>query len=142
MNQKQTPLADALSANSQEQFIPFDVPGHKGNIIELQDFFGERAISLDKNSRPGIDFLNQPKGVISEAEALFAEAFRAKDSFFMVGGATSCVHAMIMSVCSPGDKLIIPRNAHVSCINSTIISGIIPVYADPGIDDRLGISRI
>ncbi|MFQ7133756.1 MAG: aminotransferase class I/II-fold pyridoxal phosphate-dependent enzyme [Oscillospiraceae bacterium] len=140
MNQKQTPLADALSANSQEQFIPFDVPGHKGNIIELQDFFGERAISLDKNSRPGIDFLNQPKGVISEAEALFAEAFRAKDSFFMVGGATSCVHAMIMSVCSPGDKLIIPRNAHVSCINSTIISGIIPVYADPGIDDRLGIS--
>ena len=48
MNQKQTPLADALSANSQEQFIPFDVPGHKGNIIELQDFFGERAISLDK----------------------------------------------------------------------------------------------
>lgn len=34
MNQKQTPLADALSANSQEQFIPFDVPGHKGNIID------------------------------------------------------------------------------------------------------------
>lgn len=140
MNQEQTPLADALSANSQEQLIPFDVPGHKGNIIELQDYFGERVVFLDKNSRPGIDFLNQPKGVISEAEALFAEAFRAEDSFFMVGGATSCVHAMIMSVCSPGDKLIIPRNAHVSCINSTIISGIIPVYADPGIDDRLGIS--
>ncbi|MBO4864018.1 MAG: aminotransferase class I/II-fold pyridoxal phosphate-dependent enzyme [Eubacterium sp.] len=140
MNQKHTPLADALLANSQEQFIPFDVPGHKNSIIELQDYFGEKAVFLDKNSRPGIDFINQPKGVISEAEALFAEAFRAEDSFFMVGGATSCVHAMIMSVCSPGDKLIIPRNSHVSCINSTILSGIIPVYADPGIDDRLGIS--
>ena len=35
MNQEQTPLADALSTNSLEQFIPFDIPGHKGNIIEF-----------------------------------------------------------------------------------------------------------
>lgn len=48
MNQKQTPLADALSANSQEQFIPFDVPGHKGNIIELQDFLEKELFHLIK----------------------------------------------------------------------------------------------
>ncbi len=58
----------------------------------------------------------------------------------MVNGTTSAVQAMIMSVCKDGDKIIMPRNVHRSAINSLIITGVTPVYINPGIHGRLGIS--
>ena len=108
--QLRTPLADALEQMLKEDYLPFDVPGHKANIGRLADFFGERCLSLDFNSRKAIDNLNQPDGVIAEAEALAAETFKACHAFFMIGGTTSAVQAMIMSTCSQGDKIILPRN--------------------------------
>jgi arginine/lysine/ornithine decarboxylase len=47
---------------------------------------------------------------------------------------------MIMSVCKPGDKIIMPRNAHKSAINGLILSGAIPVYVQPETNDQLGIA--
>lgn len=48
---------------------------------------------------------------------------------------------MIMSVCKPGDKIIIPRNIHKSIINGMILGGVNPVYIQPEIDERLGIAN-
>ena len=45
-----------------------------------------------------------------------------------------------MSVCEPGDKIIIPRNAHKSAIGGIILSGAEPIYIEPEIDDFLGIA--
>ena len=98
MNQNLTPLADALREQIKQEYIPFDVPGHKGNLKALSEYFGEDCLLLDKNSRAGIDYLCQPRGVIREAEALafFAEhiAFRNnaifKDKFS--GGRTADTH--------------------------------------------------
>ena len=140
MNQNETPLADALFKQSRSSFIPFDVPGHKDNVMELSNFFGDQCISLDKNSRYSIDNLCQPTGVIREAETLAAQTFGAHYAFFMVGGTTSSVQSMIMSACTHGDKIILPRNVHASAINAIILSGAIPIYVNPGIHDTLGIS--
>ena len=38
-----------------------------------------------------------------------------------------------MSVCNPGDKIILPRNAHKSAIG-IILSGAHPIYIEPEID--------
>ena len=89
MNQNLTPLADALREQIKQEYIPFDVPGHKGNLKALSEYFGEDCLLLDKNSRAGIDYLCQPRGVIREAEALAADAFGAAHAFFMVGGTTT-----------------------------------------------------
>lgn len=140
MNQNKTPLANALKKQSKDKFFAFDVPGHKGKDSALIDFFGEACVSLDKNSRESIDYLCQPRGVISEAEKLAANAFGAADAFFMVGGATSSVQAMIMCVCAPGDKIILPRNVHYSVINAVILAGAIPVYVEPPVHSTLGIA--
>jgi lysine decarboxylase len=86
-----------------------------------------------------LDNLIHPVSVIKDAEMLAAEAFGAKHCFFMINGASSAVQAMIMSVCKEGDKIILPRNVHKSAINALIVSGIIPVYVDPGVNSRLGI---
>ncbi len=49
----------------------------------------------------------------------------------MVGGTTSAVQAMVLSVCKEGDKIILPRNVHKSVINALILCGAIPVYVNP-----------
>lgn len=140
MNQNLTPLADALREQARKEYIPFDVPGHKGNLKILSDYFGEDCLLLDKNSRAGIDYLCRPRGVIGEAEALAAEAFGAKHAFFMVGGTTSSVQTMVMSACAPGEKIIIPRNVHYSVINAVILAGAVPIYIAPQVHSQVGIS--
>ncbi|MCL2053602.1 MAG: aminotransferase class I/II-fold pyridoxal phosphate-dependent enzyme [Oscillospiraceae bacterium] len=121
--------------------VPFDVPGHKhgkGNP-DLTAFLGERCMAVDVNSMKPLDNLCHPVSVIKDAEALAAQAFGAANCFFMVGGTTAAVQSMVMSVCKEGDKIIMPRNVHRSAINALVISGAVPVYIDPGINDRLGI---
>jgi arginine/lysine/ornithine decarboxylase len=58
----------------------------------------------------------------------------------MVGGTTSAVQAMILSVCKKGDRIILPRNVHRSVINALILCGAVPIYVNPGIHPKLGIS--
>ena len=91
-----TPLADALKKQADEHIVAFDVPGHKQSSGELAEYFGKRCVELDLNSRKSIDYLCQPHGVIREAELLAAEAFGTKNAFFMVGGTTASVQAMIV----------------------------------------------
>ncbi len=142
LNQHRAPLMEALEEFRAMRVVPFDVPGHKrgkGNP-ELMAFLGRDCLNVDVNSMKPLDNLCHPIGVIAEAEALAAEAFHASHAFFMVGGTTSSVQSMILSVCKRGDKLILPRNVHRSVINALILCGAVPIYVNPETDDRLGIS--
>ena len=139
--QRQAPLADALDRQRINRLAHFDVPAHKsgrGNP-ELTEYLGARAMAMDVNSMKPLDNLGHPVSVIKEAQQLAAEAFGADDAFFMVNGTTSAVQAMIMSTCSSGDEIILPRNVHRSAINALVVCGAIPVYINPGQDKRLGI---
>ncbi len=140
--QRRAPIAEALEAYASERIVPFDVPGHKhgrGNP-ELTSFLGERAMSLDVNSMKPLDNLCHPISVIKEAEDLAAEAFGARAAFFMVGGTTSSVQAMVFTVAKRGEEIIVPRNVHRSVINAMVLCGVIPVYVDPGASEQLGIA--
>ena len=92
------------------------------------------------NSMKPLDNLCHPVSVIREAEQLAADAFGASQAFLMVGGTTSAVQSMILSACKRGDKIILPRNVHKSMINALVLCGAIPVYVNPDVDKRLGIS--
>jgi arginine/lysine/ornithine decarboxylase len=133
---------EALQEVRSSRILPFDVPGHKqgkGNR-ELTEFLGEQCLSVDVNSMKPLDNLCHPTSVIREAEILAAEAFRANQAFFMVGGTTSSVQSMVFAACKEGEKIILPRNVHRSAINALIIGGAVPVYVNPQVDDRLGIA--
>lgn len=142
LNQDQTPIKDALTEFQRRRVVPFDVPGHKrgrGNP-ELTAFLGQYCMNADVNSMKPLDNLCHPVSVIARAETLAAEAFGADGAFFMVGGTTSAVQAMVFSACSGGDKIILPRNVHRSVINAMVLIGCIPVYVNPSMNARLGIS--
>jgi arginine/lysine/ornithine decarboxylase len=139
--QDPTPIATALKRYREARIVPFDVPGHKhgkGNP-ELTAFLGQTVMDVDVNSMKPLDNLIHPVSVIKEAETLAAEAFGASHCFFCVGGTTSAVQSMILSAVKSGEKIIMPRNVHRSAINSLILSGAIPVYVNPGVDDEYGI---
>ncbi|MDF2838628.1 MAG: aminotransferase class I/II-fold pyridoxal phosphate-dependent enzyme, partial [Evtepia sp.] len=141
-HQTQAPIFEALNEFKTMRIVPFDVPGHKrgkGNR-ELTDFLGEKCLTVDVNSMKPLDNLCHPTGIIKEAEELAAGAFAAAHAFFMVGGTTSSVQAMLLSSLKKDDKIILPRNVHRSVINALILCGAIPVYINPQTDDRLGIS--
>ena len=108
-NQNCAPILDALQDMRKGRLVPFDVPGHKrgrGNP-ELTAFLGQQCIEVDVNSMKPLDNLAHPISIIREAERLMADAFGAEDAFLMVGGTTSSVQAMIMSVAKPGEKIIV-----------------------------------
>ena len=142
MDQTRAPIYEALERFREMRVVPFDVPGHKhgkGNP-ELTAFLGEKCVGVDVNSMKPLDNLCHPVSVIRDAELLAADAFGAKHAFLMVGGTTSSVQSMVLSCCKQGDKIILPRNVHRSVINSLVLCGAIPVYVNPDVDRRLGIS--
>ena len=141
-SQDRAPILEALEKMKRARLVPFDVPGHKrgrGNP-ELTEFLGEQCLSVDVNSMKMLDNLCHPVSVIKDAERLAADAFGAAHAFFMVGGTTSAVQAVVMTACKRGDKIIIPRNVHRSAINAMILCGAVPVYVNPQMDSMLGIS--
>jgi len=140
-DQTKAPILEALLDYRSRRMVSFDVPGHKqgrGNE-ELASFLGKQCLSVDVNSMKMLDTLIHPTGVILEAEKLAADAFGADSCFFMVNGTTSAVQAMILSCCSPGEKIIMPRNVHRSSINALILARAVPVYVNPSLDKDLGI---
>jgi arginine/lysine/ornithine decarboxylase len=142
MDQQRLPLIEALIAYDEEAVVPFDVPGHKHGVglPECDAFIRKYGMRLDVNSMKSLDIISNPVSVIKEAEDLLAAAYGADQSFFMIGGSTSAVQAMIMSSINPGEKIILPRNAHKSAINGLILSGAIPVYIQPELDETIGIA--
>nr|WP_153731710.1 aminotransferase class I/II-fold pyridoxal phosphate-dependent enzyme [Sporosarcina obsidiansis] len=141
LSQHRVPIMEALQQYQAARVVPFDVPGHKrgrGNP-ELAAFLGEACLGNDVNSMKPLDNLCHPVSVIREAEELAAEAFGAKHAFLLVNGTTSAVQAMVMTACKAGEKIIMPRNVHRSAINALILSGAVPVYVNPGVQQELGI---
>jgi arginine/lysine/ornithine decarboxylase len=84
--------------------------------------------------------LCHPVSVIKEAEELAAAAFGVDSAFFMVGGTTSAVQAMVFYAVKRGDKIILPRNVHRSVLNALVLCGAVPVYIPCKSSEKLGIA--
>nr|WP_295974696.1 aminotransferase class I/II-fold pyridoxal phosphate-dependent enzyme [uncultured Bacillus sp.] len=144
MSQQNTPLFSGLVEHAKKNPVQFHIPGHKkGNGIapEFREFIGVNALSIDLINIGPLDDLHQPKGIIKEAQDLAAEAFGADYTFFSVQGTSGAIMTMIMAVCGPGDKIIVPRNVHKSVMSAIVFSGAIPIFIHPEIDENLGISH-
>ncbi|MBS4217895.1 aminotransferase class I/II-fold pyridoxal phosphate-dependent enzyme [Bacillus sp. FJAT-49711] len=144
MSQYETPLFTGLIQHAKLNPVQFHIPGHKkgaGMDPEFRNFIGENALSIDLINIAPLDDLHYPKGMIKEAQKLAAEAFGADHTFFSVQGTSGAIMTMVMSVCGPGDKIIVPRNVHKSVMSAIVFSGATPIFIHPEIDPNLGISH-
>ena len=144
LSQYETPLFTGLVEHAKKNPVQFHIPGHKkgkGMDPEFREFIGENALSIDLINIAPMDDLHQPKGIIKQAQDLAAEAFGADHTFFSIQGTSGAIITMIMTVCQPKDKIIVPRNVHKSVMSAIILSGAIPIFINPEIDKNLGISH-
>jgi len=121
--------------------VSFHTPGHKsgkGISTRFRKFVGPKIFTIDLTTLDEVDCLQRPVGVIKEAQELAAEAYGADHSFFLINGTTGGNHAMILSTASPGDEILIARNAHKSILTGIILSGAIPRFFLPAFDQELG----
>lgn len=138
LTQSQTPYFDAMIKYVDDRIVPFHTPGHKqgkGAVEKFRRFMGEKALKLDLD----IDDIENYEKVLESAEKLAAEAYGVDKTFFLVNGTTSGVHLMILSTCSYGDEIIVPRNAHKSIISGIILAGAVPVFIPSDMDEELHI---
>jgi len=144
LNQHLTPLFTALVEHANKKTIQFHIPGHKrgqGMENEFRQFIGDNALSIDLINIAPLDDLHRPSGIIKDAQELAAKAFGADHTFFSVQGTSGAIMTMILTVCSPGDKIIVPRNVHKSIMSAIIFAGARPIFISPVMDHKLGIAH-
>ncbi len=142
MDQNQTPLLDAIRAFQEKDPAFFRIPAHRfqqGMSKRLKDLMGEKVFRCDLTEAEGLDDLHHPEGPILQAQLLAADLYGADRSWFLVNGTTCGNEAMILTAAGPGEKIILPRNAHKSVLMGLILSGAQPVWMMPEYLDKWGL---
>ena len=144
MNKQFTaPISKAMEAYAGDGALAFHTPGHKQGLGAhplLKRLITDAGLRQEVSLMEELDDLHEPSGCIKEAQALAAELWGALESLFIINGTTGAIQAMLLGTLSPGDEVLVPRNAHRSIIGGIILAGALPVYIQPEIDDRLGIA--
>lgn len=136
MNQKNTPLYDALIKHKNKKTISFHVPGHKNGEIftkEAHPVF-QNILNIDVTELSGLDDLHSPSEAILEAESLLADYYEVKKSFFLINGSTVGNLAMILSAVGEGDEVLVQRNCHKSIMNGLSLANVKPIFIAPEFD--------
>ena len=123
------PLFEALQKHVETGVVSFHVPGHKGGAwnAPLRILLGQGA-RYDLNAMQGLDDLSAPGHEIMDSQNLAAKTFHASSAFFEINGASGGVQAMLLSILSPGDQLILQRNSHRSAFAALILGRLRPTY--------------
>jgi len=132
--QKAMPFVSSVKKYVKQRCVPFHMPGHKqgkGVNKTLKELWGRKVFLYDLTEVDGLDYVNAPTGVIEYAEKLAAQAFGSEETFFLINGSTVGNQAAIMSLVKNNEKILVARNSHQSAAAGLILSGAIPVYAQP-----------
>jgi len=133
------PLLESILGFVDREQAPFYSPGHKGGRTFPREFTS-RLAEMDLNNLPDTDTLHCPTGGILAAQELLADAYGVDHSYLLVGGSTAGNIAALMTTLSPGDSVLVQRNAHKSVIAGIIHSGARPVWLAPAIEERFGLA--
>ena len=128
------PLVEAMERYLREQVYPLHTPGHKGGrgVAEpLRSLLGSTALRMDVSLMSELDDIHAPCSCIKEAQEEAARLYGSDACFFSVNGTTGAIHAMLLAALQPGDKVLVPRNAHRSVMGGLILADAVPVYAQP-----------
>jgi arginine decarboxylase len=140
MDQSKAPYFQALLDYVDAGVLPFHTPGHiqgHGMDLAFREFVGDNICAIDLTPMPGLDDLLQPTDAVKEAQELAAEAWGADHTFFLINGSTSGNQCMMMTAVNPGDKIAVPRNSHKSMLGGLVMSGAVPIYMQPEVDEEL-----
>ena len=143
-----TPFYDQLKHYVLMEKDQWHTPGHSSGeslrgspwVNDFYDFMGEHVFDADLSvSVPMLDSLMEPKGVIAEAQAMAADAFGARRTFFATNGTSTANKVIFQTLLAPGEKLILDRNCHKSVHHGVVLSGAHPIYLDSSLNRKYGL---
>jgi lysine decarboxylase len=142
--QPTAPYLDAVVAYAFRGPGRFHVPGHKGGEGAdpgLRHAIGDSALAMDvPQDIHGIDLGPSPTPY-ERAEALAAAAYGAERTWFLTNGATQGNHALALALAPLGARVVAQRNSHASLVDGLVLSGGLPAFVNPQIDDELGMAH-
>ena len=137
----QMPLLEAMLRYKQENIYPFHTPGHKGGRgmerLLRQELGG--SVPMDVSLMSELDDIHEPTTYIAQAQRLAAQAYGSDACFWAVNGTSQAIHAMLMTALLPGEKVLLPRNAHRSVAGGLILGGIEAAFIQPEYNKNFGI---
>jgi arginine decarboxylase len=143
-----TPFYDQLKNYVWMAKDQWHTPGHSSGeslrgspwVNDFYEFMGEHVFDADLSvSVPMLDSLMEPKGVISEAQAMAAKAFGARRTFFATNGTSTANKVIFQTLLAPGEKLLLDRNCHKSVHHGVVLSGAHPIYLDSALNHKYGL---
>lgn len=132
------PLLDAYLKYFESRHIAFTIPGHKHKASLLDEGLGS-VVDSDLPLYGGLDEIKLTHKVLEKAESLAAKLWGADWARFSTGGSTHANQALVLALGKPGDKVAISRTAHRSVQSALVLSGLVPVWMTPEIDEKTGI---
>ncbi len=142
--QPTAPYLEAVTAYGFRGSVRFHVPGHKGGDGAdpgLRTALGDSALLLDvPQDIEGIDVGPSPTPY-EQAESLAAEAYGARQTWFLTNGATQGNHALCLALAPPGVRVVVQRNSHASLIDGLVLSGGLATLVAPEYDPELGMAH-
>lgn len=147
------PLFEALVDHVKTAPAGFHVPGHHYGHAMMKvlnhaesryepDQWYSAIMQLDVTELSTTDDLHHPEASIMEAQRLAAQTFGAEETFFLVGGSTSGNIALLLTLCEPGDIIIVQRNVHKSIINGLKLAGAKAVFISPEMEENSGLAIV
>lgn len=117
--------------------IIFTTPSHNQKPVFSQNY--EAFYKQDFSEIEGFDNLSSPCNAILMAQGKVSDCLKTKQTFFVVQGATTAIHAAMKTIINPGDKILVARNCHKSVFNGLILTAGIVDWFMPDTDPDWGI---
>lgn len=119
------PLFHALSLLSLGDAARFHMPGHKGEPVfnTFADVF-----AMDYTETYGTGNLYEGEGPIRDAEVAAARYYGAADCFFLTGGSSQGVMAMLSAACGTGGAVLLDRSSHQSACMACALLDLTPYF--------------
>src|SRR3979409_1465710 len=143
-----TPFYDQLKNYVWMAKDQWHTPGHSSGeslrgspwVNDFYEFMGEHVFDADLSvSVPMLDSLMEPKGIISEAQAMAAKGFGARRTFFATNGTSTANKVILQTLLAPGEKMLLDRNCHKSVHHGVVLSGAHPIYLDSALNGKYGL---
>lgn len=135
----QAPLLKGLLSYNGENNAIFHMPGHKQDPHDKLSSLLGNVLKLDVTEVPGTDNLHYPEEILRESMELLTKAMGSAESRYLVNGSTGGILAMVMGCFRPGERVLVQRDCHQSVYNAISLSGIVPVFISPAMNEEFGI---
>ncbi len=109
------------------------MPGHKNRVsfdFDLRDDITEIV---------GADNLLNPEDCIKKSQENIAKAYGVAQSLMVPAGSTTAIKIALFLATSPGDKVLVQRNSHLSLFHAAVSLDLKLSYLEGEVDEEVGL---